>query len=104
FHRSASLPALPSFLHDALPISSYHPGFVKTRFGSSFGINVVAKAIPFVKTPAQGADTLVWLASAPVRQLTSGGYYVKRKLSAPRSEEHTSELQSLPNLVCRLLL
>src|SRR5438093_5152868 len=26
------------------------------------------------------------------------------KLRAPRSEEHTSELQSLTNLVCRLLL
>src|SRR5258706_10656024 len=27
-----------------------------------------------------------------------------RALSPPRSEEHTSELQSLTNLVCRLLL
>src|SRR5437016_11194654 len=27
-----------------------------------------------------------------------------RSLRAPRSEEHTSELQSLTNLVCRLLL
>src|SRR5436309_5177006 len=27
-----------------------------------------------------------------------------RKLRAPRSEEHTSELQSRENLVCRLLL
>src|SRR5262249_59095856 len=26
------------------------------------------------------------------------------KLASPRSEEHTSELQSLTNLVCRLLL
>src|SRR5438046_6875299 len=28
----------------------------------------------------------------------------KEKLGAARSEEHTSELQSLTNLVCRLLL
>src|SRR5438093_9960210 len=27
-----------------------------------------------------------------------------RELASPRSEEHTSELQSLTNLVCRLLL
>src|SRR5258706_4987615 len=29
---------------------------------------------------------------------------VRRALAATRSEEHTSELQSLTNLVCRLLL
>src|SRR5947199_5843580 len=29
---------------------------------------------------------------------------LKRSLGAPRSEEHTSELQSLRHLVCRLLL
>src|SRR5207302_10567806 len=29
---------------------------------------------------------------------------VKPRLTAPRSEEHTSELQSRENLVCRLLL
>src|SRR2546430_9260695 len=30
--------------------------------------------------------------------------YTKNKLFEPRSEEHTSELQSQSNLVCRLLL
>src|SRR2546427_9432466 len=30
--------------------------------------------------------------------------YLKSKLLVPRSEEHTSELQSQSNLVCRLLL
>src|SRR2546430_9868938 len=32
------------------------------------------------------------------------GYYEELKRSVPRSEEHTSELQSQSNLVCRLLL
>src|SRR5262249_61483617 len=32
------------------------------------------------------------------------GDEVERALAAARSEEHTSELQSLTNLVCRLLL
>jgi NAD(P)-dependent dehydrogenase (short-subunit alcohol dehydrogenase family) len=63
--------------------ASYHPGTVKTRFGSSIGINLMMKAAPFLKTPVQGADTLVWLASEPVRQLTSGGYYYKRELQTP---------------------
>ena len=30
--------------------------------------------------------------------------WVNVELNSPRSEEHTSELQSLVNLVCRLLL
>src|SRR5690554_7573922 len=29
---------------------------------------------------------------------------IQQRLQAPRSEEHTSELQSRPHLVCRLLL
>src|SRR5262249_58732082 len=39
--------------------------------------------------------------------LQDGGYEMLacgRQSAAPRSEEHTSELQSLTNLVCRLLL
>src|SRR5256885_3356710 len=32
------------------------------------------------------------------------GLYLQTMLNAPRSEEHTSELQSPCNLVCRLLL
>src|SRR2546426_7388742 len=35
---------------------------------------------------------------------TAAGGYGERVLSADRSEEHTSELQSPCNLVCRLLL
>src|SRR2546430_13054224 len=31
-------------------------------------------------------------------------YDCRQRLTAPRSEEHTSELQSQSNLVCRLLL
>src|SRR5436305_15081981 len=30
--------------------------------------------------------------------------FVRAQLESPRSEEHTSELQSRPHLVCRLLL
>src|SRR5690554_7644108 len=34
----------------------------------------------------------------------SGGRRIKRSINIKRSEEHTSELQSRPHLVCRLLL
>src|SRR5690554_7057972 len=45
----------------------------------------------------------------PIKYLASNRYkpYLKTLLNlktAPRSEEHTSELQSRPHLVCRLLL
>src|SRR5690554_8202485 len=36
---------------------------------------------------------------------TAGGFTrIRRQFNTPRSEEHTSELQSRPHLVCRLLL
>src|SRR5437016_10390171 len=38
------------------------------------------------------------------RVATSAAERTKFSLTSPRSEEHTSELQSLTNLVCRLLL
>src|SRR5437660_8255165 len=46
-------------------------------------------------------------AGMPSRTLTvanTGGRKIRRAVTAPRSEEHTSELQSRGHLVCRLLL
>src|SRR2546426_7736580 len=40
-----------------------------------------------------------WLKAAPTGQVN-----IQNTLAQPRSEEHTSELQSPCNLVCRLLL
>src|SRR5438270_1684058 len=67
-------------LHDALPISGY-PRFVQERHGEP------------AERPAQGSAQADRRGSA-------------RRISArhSRSEEHTSELQSQSNLVCRLLL
>src|SRR2546430_11204860 len=49
-----------------------------------------------------GAITMAWgrAAQLPI----PGRVLVGRTCSFPRSEEHTSELQSQSNLVCRLLL
>src|SRR5438093_3021938 len=38
------------------------------------------------------------------RLVSALAYLVGARCSGPRSEEHTSELQSLTNLVCRLVL
>ncbi len=72
--------------------ASYHPGFVRSRFGASVGVNLMTKVTPFAKTPEQGADTLVWLVATPRPQLVSGGYYEKRKLIRPNAETEDPRL------------
>jgi daunorubicin C-13 ketoreductase len=66
--------------------TAYHPGVVRTRFGrGSFVVNTFYKVMPFLRTPAQGADTMLWLAGAPVSTVENGGYYVKRQLRRPNA-------------------
>ena len=63
---------------------SYHPGLVRTRFGRDSNlVNTFYKLMPFLATPAKGADTMLWLAGAPAAELTDGGYYIKRTLKQP---------------------
>jgi retinol dehydrogenase 14 len=60
-----------------------HPGTVRSNFGAgSTGLSGVAMAAmrPFMMTPARGADTVVYLASAPEVATATGGYYVRRRL------------------------
>jgi len=64
----------------------FHPGGVNTGFGSNTkGLlkTIFGLAGPLMLTPAKGADTLVWLASAPEVEGQTGGYWVKRKLTQP---------------------
>src|SRR2546427_7655972 len=78
FNDTATTEIYTLSLHDALPISSAPPA---------------APPRPATEpAPAQGIDHVQVLHQPP--QLRLGG----------RSEEHTSELQSQSNLVCRLLL
>ena len=66
----------------------FHPGVVATRFGSSSG-GFAGKVIPFLRpfflSPEKGADTLVYLASSPEVEKTTGEYFVKRKITPPSS-------------------
>src|SRR5690606_17350609 len=92
-------------------ISSRHPLLCRTksekkrskRTQSSYGpvpasslTRSTAKGVLKSKAPETGARALGF--SKMRRKLK------KRSRNAPRSEEHTSELQSRENLVCRLLL
>jgi NAD(P)-dependent dehydrogenase (short-subunit alcohol dehydrogenase family) len=63
-----------------------HPGGVRTGFGGNnrglmktlFGL-----ARPFMLSPEQGADTLIYLASSPDVAGQTGGYWVRRRPTQP---------------------
>src|SRR5690606_41142539 len=101
--RAADTPALHFSLHDALPIlgASDH-----VQVDREFPQGVVALRSlrsPEKDTPNEDAAAIIWLSdNALVLAVADGvgGTPAGRE----RSEEHTSELQSRENLVCRLLL
>ncbi|MBV8594493.1 MAG: SDR family NAD(P)-dependent oxidoreductase [Caulobacteraceae bacterium] len=64
----------------------FHPGGVNTGFGSGTHgpmSSLFNLARPFLLTPEKGADTLVWLATAPEAQGSTGGYWSRRRLQQP---------------------
>ncbi len=64
-----------------------HPGAVNTRFGTnnSGPMTILFRAFkPFMRTPDQGADTVIWLASSPDVEGASGRYYSDRKPIEPK--------------------
>src|SRR2546430_13254718 len=86
FNDTATTEIYTLSLHDALPISS-------ARCAMSI---------------ASSRETWLWLSSPSLSRIIArrtgplcGAF---KSLSRQRSEEHTSELQSQSNLVCRLLL
>ena len=68
-----------------------HPGVVRTGFGAEdqaayLGV-MIGVARLFMKTPAQGADTPIYLASSPQVEGITGRYFVNRK---PRTSSKAS--------------
>jgi retinol dehydrogenase 14 len=67
-----------------------HPGAVNTAFFNNvkgvFGF-FTSIGKPFFRTPAKGAETVIWLASAPEVEGVSGKYFFdrKQKRSSPKS-------------------
>jgi NAD(P)-dependent dehydrogenase (short-subunit alcohol dehydrogenase family) len=63
-----------------------HPGAVATRFGDSSG-GFAGLLILFLRrffiSPEAGADTIIYLASAPEVDKTTAEYFVKRKITEP---------------------
>src|SRR5205814_7767007 len=83
-------------LHDALPISE------NLRMGAELDVTrkLQYMLLPTAEELRQIADLDIACYMEPAAEV-GGDYYDVRQ---HRSEEHTSELQSLRHLVCRLLL
>ena len=62
-----------------------HPGGVNTNFGNNQGgpMNLLFRLFkPFMRSPEQGADTLIYLASSPEVEGMTGKYLADRKVKA----------------------
>ena len=73
---------------EGLVASAVHPGLVASRFPLTGGADTrayyaAAQASGEALTSEQGADTVVWLATAPGAALPSGGYFAERRRIAP---------------------
>ncbi|MGH7805886.1 MAG: SDR family oxidoreductase [Candidatus Binatia bacterium] len=63
-------------------VNCMHPGAVGTNLGQQngwFAGTVLSLIRPFMRTPAKGADTLVWLANAPELEGVTGKYFFDRR-------------------------
>src|SRR5205085_8367688 len=92
----------PLSLHDALPISRLEPISVRALSrASDLPVPIVAAICGELRRVGLVSETRpVQFTLEGRRRFGTGGAAIE----AVRSEEHTSELQSQSNLVCRLLL
>jgi retinol dehydrogenase-12 len=66
--------------------TAVHPGFCRTSFGRDVEVPGLIKLVfkiasKFARTPAKGAETVIYLASSPAVEGASGGYYFDCKLA-----------------------
>jgi NAD(P)-dependent dehydrogenase (short-subunit alcohol dehydrogenase family) len=69
---------------DGIVAHAMHPGTVDTNFITHAGERTQAYIRTLAtQTPAEGADTLIWLATAEEPGKSSGGYFCQRKPRTP---------------------
>lgn len=71
-----------------------HPGVVSTRFATNNGRRgrILRRIMDLVSvTPGEGADTMVWLATAHEAVRSTGDYWVKRKQRSPSTAAQQRE-------------
>jgi hypothetical protein len=66
-----------------ITVNAVHFGSVRTGFGMnnepSFLKTLFGLVRPFLRSPEQGADTLIWACSAPELDGVTGGYFADRR-------------------------
>src|SRR5207248_688022 len=76
--------------------TSVHPGVVRTNFGAedqAWFFTIISRVVrPLLKTPAQGAQTPIYLASSPDMDGISGQFFVNRKPKTPNKLADDTEL------------
>ena len=77
----------------ALPATAFHPGLVRTEFGRGSLVALASKVVrPLYRSPEQGAETLVWLATEPEGAAPSASYYVDCHPGRPSAAARDSAL------------
>jgi dehydrogenase/reductase SDR family protein 12 len=72
-----------------ISVHAMHPGWVDTP-GLEKSLPAFHRQLsPLLRTPAQGADTIVWLAAAPDAHRASGQFWLDRKIRATHVFGHT---------------
>ncbi len=88
------------FGDDGVTAAAVHPGVVRTGLGSGGDSTVVRIAYTlggrWMRTPEQGADTIVWLASGPSIDLSEGIYFEDRAPS--KSTRHARDMDQAHRL------
>ena len=76
-----------------IPASSFHPGAVNTELSRDSTLTRLVKRFGrYMRSPEQGADTLVWLATMPEGQAPSALYYADRKPARTSSAARDHDL------------
>src|SRR5438128_1751121 len=73
-----------------------HPGFVRTDFGAedqaTFFAVISGMVRPFLKTPTQGAQTSIYLASSPEIDGVTGQFFANKKLKTANAAVHDTNM------------
>ena len=72
-------------------VNAMHPGWVNTPGVQDWSSPFYTVMRPLLRTPQQGADTIVWLAAAEAAAAQSGGFWHDRELRSTHRIQRTKE-------------
>jgi NAD(P)-dependent dehydrogenase (short-subunit alcohol dehydrogenase family) len=76
-------------LDTGITVNAMHPGWADTP-GLRTALPGFTRVVgPLLRTPAEGADTIVWLAAAPEAAGPSGLFFLDRRARAKHRQPHT---------------